>query len=412
MTRLTSDRPDNSCDALPPARMESLRGLKVALFTGNYNYLKEGANQALNKLVAHLEHRIGATVRVYSPVTATPAFEPRGTLVPVGSVPLPGRPEFRLALGLPRAIRADIRAFAPDIVHVATPDILGSRAVTFAGACGIPIVASVHTRFETYPAYYGLGWLRGLVEWHLDRFYGRSDMILTPTPSIAAEMEATHPSAKLRVWTRGVDAGLFTPDRRSLAWRRAQGIGDNEVALAFFGRLVLEKGIDRFAETVQTLRNRGRPVRAVIIGEGPARGRLRAMLPDAVFTGHLTGTALATAIASTDILINPSLTETFGNVTLEAMACGVAVVAADVASTTNLVTDGVSALVSTPDTPGYVGQVDRLIADPVLRSSLALAARATALGWRWEQVLDAVVESYAVLLERRRSDSGSRKTIS
>lgn len=382
-------------------RWSNLAGVKVALFTGNYNYLKEGANQALNLLVRHLEERVGAVVRVYSPVTATPAFEPEGTLVPVSSIALPGRPEFRLALGLPRAARADIRAFAPDIVHVATPDILCTRAIGFARALGVPVVASVHTRFETYFDYYGLGIVRGLVERHLDRFYDRSDLILAPTPGIAEEMGDRHGADRVRVWARGVEAELFDPARRSDAWRQAHGLGHDDIALAFFGRLVLEKGTDRFAEVVQALRRRGLPVRALIVGAGPARDRLRAALPDAIFTGHITGTTLATAIASTDILINPSLTETFGNVTLEAMAAGVAVVAADVASTTNLAVDGISALICAPDASSYVGQAARLIADPVLRARLGRAARAAALGWRWEQVLDAVLDAYADLIDRR-----------
>src|SRR5689334_18109160 len=100
--------------------------MRIALFTGNYNYVREGANQALNRLVDHLERRRGAQVRVYSPVTDTPAFEPAGMLVPVRSIALPVRSEFRLALGLPRNVRQDLAAFAPDLVHVATPDILGA----------------------------------------------------------------------------------------------------------------------------------------------------------------------------------------------------------------------------------------------------------------------------------------------
>lgn len=385
----------------------SLSGLKVALFTGNYNYLKEGANQALNMLVAHLESRLGATVRVFSPVTTTPAFEPSGTLIPVPSIALPGRPELQLALGLPRTARADIRAFAPDLVHVATPDILCSRAVTFARSLRTPIVASLHTHFETYCDYYGLGWLRPAVEWHLDRFYRRSDMILVPTPSIMQAMAVRHGHDKVRVWGRGVDSDLFAPARRSSAWREAHGLRADEIALTFFGRLVIEKGTDRFAEVVETLRTQGHPVRAVIIGEGPAREQLSAQLPHAIVTGHLTGISLAIAIASTDILLNPSLTETFGNVTLEAMACGLAIVAADVPSTNNLAVDGVSALISPPSASDYAGRVRRLLMDPSLRSTLSRGARSAALQWSWEQVLDTVVGNYRVVLDRY--DAGANR---
>lgn len=323
-----------------PDELAGLEGARIALFTGNYNYVKEGANQALNRLARHLADRVGATVRAYSPVTDTPAFEPEGTLVPVPSVPLPGRSEFRLALGLPRGVREDVRAFAPDIVHVATPDLLCARAQGLARQLGVPVAASVHTHFETYCDYYGLGMLRPLVERHLRRFYARSDLVLVPTPAIAAGMAREQGAGRLAIWSRGVDAELFSPRRRSAMWRQGHGIGEAEVALLFFGRLVLEKRVDAFAEAVSLLRARGLKVRPVVVGEGPARARMQAAMPDAVFTGHLAGPALAIAVASCDVMVNPSLTETFGNVTLEAMASGLAVVAADAASSTNLIEPG------------------------------------------------------------------------
>jgi len=158
--------------------------VRIALFSGNYNYLKEGANQALNILVRYLEKNAGCSVQVYSPVTDTPAFEPAGTLVPVPSVALPVRKEFRLALGIPQSIRADITKFRPDLVHVSTPDILGVRAQSFAKRLGVPIVASMHTRFETYLSYYGLDWARPALEAHLRRFYRRSDHVLAPTRAL------------------------------------------------------------------------------------------------------------------------------------------------------------------------------------------------------------------------------------
>lgn len=370
---------------------------KVALFTGNYNYVKEGANQALNLLAEHVE-AAGGTLRAYSPVTATPAFAPSGTLVPVPSVPLPGRSEFRLALRLPPAIRRDVRAFAPDLIHVATPDILGTRAQSFARALGVPVVASLHTRFETYFEHYGLGWLRGAAERHLDRFYARSDLILAPTPALVATMAARHGAAKVRLWARGVDTDLYTPARRSDAWRRGHGIAPDEIALLFFGRLVLEKGTDLFAGIVEALRAAGHPVRPVIVGEGPARARLAEKLPTAVFTGHLVGPALAAAVASCDILINPSLTETFGNVNLEAMASGLAIVAADVPSVTNLLTDGRDGLLCDGGLPDYIARTGRLVRDPASRAALGRAAREAAMAWRWNDALAAVTDAYAELL--------------
>src|SRR5260221_1745162 len=163
--------------------------MRVALFAGNYNYVREVANQALNRLVDRGLER-GHAFRIYSPVTDTPAFEPAGDLVPVPSIALPVRSEFRLASGLPRHIREDVARFSPNLIHVSTPDILGTRAQTFAKRLGVPVVASLHTRFETYFDHYGLGWARPLAEAHLRRFYRRSDHGLAPTPGIFAELKA------------------------------------------------------------------------------------------------------------------------------------------------------------------------------------------------------------------------------
>src|SRR3546814_1512643 len=117
-----------------------------------YNYVRDGANQALNRFVAYLL-RQGAAVRVYSPTTDSPAFEPAGDLVSAPSVPVPGRREYRIPYRMSGAVRRDLRAFRPNLVHVSSPDPLGHRAVAWARRHGLPAVASVHTRFETYPRY-------------------------------------------------------------------------------------------------------------------------------------------------------------------------------------------------------------------------------------------------------------------
>lgn len=366
------------------------------MFCGNYNYVREGANQALNRLVKHLEERVGAEVRVYSPITATPAFEPEGTLVPIPSVTLPFRTEFQLALGLPKSIREEVKAFEPHIVHVSTPDILNSRALTFARELGAPVVASLHTSFETYPAYYGFGFLRPMVERHLDRFYGRSDHVLVPTPAIAQEMARKLGAKRVSIWGRGVDADLFSPSRRSLEWRAAMGIAEHEIAVLFFGRLVLEKGIDSYVTTVRALSERGLPVRPVLVGEGPARPRIEQSLPDAILTGHLAGDQLAIAVASSDTLLHPSVTETFGNVLLEAMASGLPIVAARHSSSENLIEHGRSGLLVSAD--GFLDATAGLATDPARRAALGAAARDASLRWRWDEILDGVLAAYAAVL--------------
>lgn len=373
--------------ALRPPLAEPTARMRIALFCGNYNYVREGANQALNRLVARAIAQ-GATVRVYSPVTDTPAFEPEGELVPVRSFALPGRGEFQVALGMPRAIREDVAAFAPDLVHLSTPDLLGFAAQRWARARGVPVVTSLHTRFETYFDYYGLGFVRRRIERLLARFYDRSDFVLAPTVPILDEMRPAL-GQRVRLWGRGVEHGWFSPERRDMAWRRAQGIADDELAILFFGRLVREKGTALFAEIVARLATEGVRCRPLVVGEGPERARMTAAMPGAVFTGHLDREALWRAVASADVMLTPSRTEAFGNVVLEAMSAGLAVVSADAPSARQIVRHGESGLLCPADDAGaYVAAVRGLAADPARRAAIGKAARATAMRYDWDAILD------------------------
>jgi glycosyltransferase involved in cell wall biosynthesis len=370
---------------------------RIALFSGNYNCIPDGANQALNRLVAYLL-RHGFEVRVYSPVVAKPAFAPAGELVGVRSVPFPGRGEYRVALGLPAETRRDLDAFAPDIVHVSAPDILGRRAQAYAEERGIPLVASLHTRFETYWDYYGLGFVRGIIERYLQRFYQRCDLVLAPNRPIARMLEADGVvPARIAIWSRGVDRAKFDPARRSEAWRGAHRIGPDEVAVLFFGRLVREKGIADFAAAVTRA---GLPnVRPVVVGDGPARAEFERLVPDAVFVGHMSGDALGEAVASADVLLNPSATEAFGNVNLEAMAAGLAVISADAPSSRELIDDGRTGLLVPPgDVAGYAAALAKLAGDRGLRDRLGEAARSESANYDWDAALAKVIDAYRRLL--------------
>jgi glycosyltransferase involved in cell wall biosynthesis len=387
----------------PPAR----RSLRVALFSGNYNCLPDGANQALNRLVAYLL-RHGFEVRVYSPVVANPAFEPAGELVGVRSVPFPGRGEYRVALGLPRETRTNLDAFAPDVIHVSAPDPLGRAAQGYAIERGIPLVASLHTRFETYWDYYGLGFIRGIIERYLQRFYGRCDLVLAPNRPMAEMLVADGVDpVRIAIWSRGVDRVKFDPARRSQAWRAAHGIGEDEVAVLFFGRLVREKGIADFAAAFAraALRNG----RAVVVGEGPAHAEFARDVPGAVFTGHLSGEALGEAVASADVLLNPSATEAFGNVNLEAMASGLAVISADAPSSRTLIDHGrTGLLVPVGDVAGYAAALARLAADPSLRARLGHAAREESARYDWDAALAEVASAYRKVVRAKASEPLAR----
>jgi len=376
--------------------------LRIALFSGNYNYVRDGANQALNRLVEFLL-RQGAHVRVYAPTVLEPAFEAIGDLVSVPAMAIPGRPEYRLPLRISPRVRRDLVAFAPNVVHVASPDIVSHRVISWARRRGVPVVASVHTRFETYLGYYHLEWLEPSVRAILRRFYRRCDAIVAPAESTAAILRAQRMNPDISIWTRGIDRAQFNPERRSEAFRRSHGIADDEVVVGFLGRLVLEKGLDMFADSIDAAGALGVSPRVLVIGEGPARAWFAERLPQAIFTGELSGTDLAVALASTDVFLNPSITETFGNVTLEAMACGLPVVAAAASGATSLVRDGVTGILSAPgDIDGFAEALDAYARDPDLRARHGEAGLAVARTMDWDAINMAVMRVYERVITRRR----------
>jgi phosphatidylinositol alpha 1,6-mannosyltransferase len=375
--------------------------LRVALFSGNYNYVRDGANQALNRLVSYLL-RQGVKVRVYSPTVKDPAFPPTGDVVSIPAIPIPGRSEYRVPIALPARARRDLRDFNPNVVHVSSPDIVAHRAVTWARRNKIAAVASVHTRFESYLAYYHLQWIEPEVRAMLRRFYHRCEIVMAPAPSTAAILRATRMNRDIAIWSRGIDREQFKPERRDLAWRRSVGIADDEMVVAFLGRIVMEKGLDVFSESILALIDRGIKHRVLVIGDGPARQWFEQQLPEAIFTGQLTGDDLARALASADLLFNPSITEAFGNVTLEAMACALPVVAAVATGATNIVRDGeTGVLVDASDIAGYADALAAYAKDPELRARHGDAGLAVAKRMDWDTINTAVVRVYMHAIVKR-----------
>lgn len=373
-------------------------GLRIALFSGNYNYVRDGANQALNRLVGYLLGQ-GCDVRVYAPEVENPAFEPTGTLVGIPALPIPGRSEYRFPLALSPRVKKDLGRFAPHVVHVSSPDIVAHRAVSWARERGIPVLASVHTRFETYPRYYKLGFMEPALVAGLRRFYNRCDALVAPSESMVALLKQQEMNKDVSLWTRGVDRTIFSPAARDPEWRRSLGIADGERVIGFLGRLVMEKGLDVFAAACAELASRGVKHRVLVIGEGPARGWFEDRLKGAVFVGHQTGADLGRAVASMDMLFNPSVTETFGNVTLEAMACGLPVVAAAATGSESLVRDGVSGrLVAPGDVAGFADALEAYCTDTDLAKRHGTAGEARAEEFGWDQINSAVLGTYRRLL--------------
>ncbi len=381
-----------------PVRNQDLR---IALFSGNYNYVRDGANQALNRLVGYLLAQ-GAQVRVYSPVVENPAFPATGDLVNVPSFAVPGRGEYRIPSGLPAHVRRDLESFAPNIVHVSSPDITAHRAVTWARAKGLPVLASVHTRFDTYPRYYNLAWVEPLLTAILRRFYRRCDGLVAPSESMAQVLREQRMNYDISLWSRGVDRTIFDASRRDMAWRRSLGIADDEVVVGLFSRLVMEKGLDVFSDAIDELVQKGVKHRVLIVGEGPARGWFEARLPQAVFAGFQSGPDLGRAVASMDVLFFPSITETFGNVTLEAMACSLPVVCAAATGSESLVADGQSGRLIPPGhIHAFAQAVRAYVEDADLRKAHGAAGEARSRDFSWDRINQAVADTYLRLIRQR-----------
>lgn len=377
--------------------------LRIALMTGNFGYIHDGVSHTLNHLVDNLEST-GNQVSVYAPLAEGCKRRPNVSLVSVPSVAIPGRAEYHFALGLPGPQRKKLFEFAPDVVHVATPDMLGFAALRFARKFQIPVVASLHTRFETYLEHYRLGWLRPVIEQRIRSFYRQADVVLVPTRDLRDSFVAQGLGRKVRVWSRGVDRTKFNSGHRDQEWRRSLGFHDEDCVVMFFGRLVREKGTDVFIETVEQLRQSGVKFKVLVIGDGPERQRLLKRLPDAAFVGFLNEEDLSRAVASADVLLNPSRSEAFGNVNLEAMAAGVAVVAADEGNSRELIEHNKNGLLSsTGGSDGYVEAVWRLVRDPSLRNRLSAAAQRSSKGYQWKSILDGVTSAYREAIGNRGS---------
>ena len=375
--------------------------LRIALFSGNYNYVRDGANQALNRLVGYLLSQ-GAKVRVYSPTVESPAFEATGDLVSVPSIAIPGRPEYRLPLRISREMKRDMEAFAPNIMHISAPDRVGRLMARWARDRNLPVLASVHTRFETYFRYYNMSFAEPLAVAWLRKLYRKCDALVAPSESMAQVLREQRMNYDIDIWSRGVDREIFYPARRDLAWRQALGIADSTPVIGFLGRLVMEKGLDVFSDTIDQLYRRNVEHAVVIVGEGPARCWFESRLPNAKFVGFQGGADLARAVASMDLLFNPSVTETFGNVTLEAMACGLPVVAAKATGSQSLVEDNASGRLITPGAIAQFAEALRLYCDdPALRAQHGKAGEAHSHDYSWDAINQTVADTYLRLIRQK-----------
>lgn len=315
--------------------------------------------------------------------------------------PIPMYPELRYGLATQGALRRRWRALAPALVHVATPGPLALAALAAARAEGIPTSADFRTNFHAYSRHYRLGWLEPLVLRWLRRLHDQADCNFVPTPALAAELAAAGFS-RLAVSGRGVDASLFDPARRDPALRRRWGAADGDTVLLHVGRLAAEKNVALALKAWERQRLQRPGLRMVVVGDGPQRAALQRAHPQAAFVGMHTGEALAAHYASADAFAFPSLTDTFGNVTLEALASGLAYAAFDTAAAAVHVVDGHNGWLARPgDIAGFETALGAALDQAAPGSVLRQRARETALAADWSAVLQRFESALRGVAERR-----------
>jgi phosphatidylinositol alpha 1,6-mannosyltransferase len=368
--------------------------IRVALFTGNYNHIRDGVSLTLNRLVGFLMEQ-GVDVLVFGPTIDKPELEHTGTLIPVPSRRLPGRPEYRLTTSFPDTARNQLEKFKPDLIHIASPDYLGYKALRWALEHDVPVVSSYHTHFTSYLKYYKLSILEPILWKYLKWFYGRCRHLYVPTPSMAETLVEKGIDCEMKIWARGIDNRQFNPSKKDTSWKKKNGFAEDDLVITFVSRLVWEKNLRLFAEVVGRLMSKHPKVKALIVGDGPAGDELKELFPEAVYAGFLEGEDLAKAYACSDIFFFPSDTETFGNVTLEAMASGLPCVVADAVGSKSLVNHNDNGfLVPVEKTGQFYSALETLVTNDEQRKTMAERSVELAKGYSWMSINGRLLSYY------------------
>lgn len=395
----------------PEHRAQPLgRPLRIAVVTETYPPEVNGVARTIATMIERLARR-GHAVQLVRPrqeidrarVTDAPGAAAGVETVLRAGMRLPRYPGLRLGLPAKRALVRLWRERRPDVVQVVTEGPLGASAVAAAERLSIPVVSEFHTNFHSYSCYYGFGLLSGAVAGYLKRLHRRAAVTLVPTEEMRAQLEAAG-YGRLSIVGRGIDAASFGAHHRSEALRRSWRAGPTDLVALYVGRVAPEKNLDLFVDAVDAMRAVAPSTRAVVVGDGPAAARLRERNLDYHFAGVRRGTDLAAHYASADVFLFPSLTETFGNVTTEALASGLAVVAYDYAAARQYVRHGESGLLARVNEPGhFVDLVCEVSADGRLRERLRTGALRAAAALDWERVVDALEAVLADALFRARA---------
>ena len=302
-------------------------------------------------------------------------------------LPIPRYPELRMGIPSKGALIRLWQIKRPDLVHIATEGPLGWSALRAALYLKLPVASDYRTNFQSYSTHYGVGFLYKPIMAYLRKFHNRAHCTMVPTQALRNSL-ALAGFHHLRVVSRGVDTVAFDPVHRSAPLRSRWGLGPEGLAVVCVGRLAPEKNLALLLRAFEAIEHRNPHARLVLVGNGPMREELQAKYPDALFAGQLRGQALAEHSASADLFLMPSVTETFGNVTTEAMASGLPVLAFDYAAAADLIKDGINGRVAPlGDSEAFVRAAVALAAEPGLRMRIGVEARRTALELDWKRIV-------------------------
>jgi len=376
------------------------RSLRIAFVTETYPPEVNGVAMTIARIVEGLHARNHDVQLIRPRQTGSDAAEQglRFHEVLMRGLPIPRYPNLRMGVPSKRALVQLWSLHRPDVVHIATEGALGWSALQAATHLKLPVCSDFRTNFHAYSSHYGIGWLRKPIMAYLRKFHNRTACTMVPTEALRRELDA-HGFRHLRVVSRGVDTQQFSPARRSSALRAQWGAAPDDLVLACVGRLAPEKNLGVLLEAYEALRQQLPRSKLLFVGDGPQRAELQARCPAALFAGQRRGEDLGAHYASADLFLFPSLTETFGNVTTEAMASGLPVVAFDYAAAAQLIRSGENGLLAPlADRAAFVRAALSLAADTALRQRLGEAARCSAaeLDWgsivhRFEGVLSQVI---------------------
>lgn len=309
--------------------------LAITIVTETYPPEVNGVAMTISRLVDGLRKN-GHRVNVIRPRQHA---ADQGEDLTLPGFPLPGYAGLRFGMPAKRRLRAEWRLARPDVVHVVTEGPLGWSAVAAARALDIPVTSGFHTNFDNYSRHYGFGWLQPSVAAYLRSFHRRTRATLVPTESLAASLSGQG-LAGVQVVGRGVDTELFDPAKRSETLRAEWGLGPDDLAVICVGRVAAEKNIGLALRSFDAIKQRCPTARFILVGDGPLLNKIKQQHPEHHYAGQRVGVDLATHYASGDIFLFASLTETFGNVTQEALASGLIVVAYRSAAAAEMIVDG------------------------------------------------------------------------